>query len=59
MNTYSIEADGHGSFKVRITTPDGGVVQIVGGFATERKAEDWVNEQIRLALRTTNASDVA
>jgi hypothetical protein len=59
MNTYSIEADGNGGYQVRVTGPRGDNDHIVAGFAIWRQAQEWIDSQIRIAMQTDNASDVA
>ena len=58
MDTYSVETDSDGGFRVRVTNADRNW-HVVTGFAKEREAEDWVNEQIQIALRAADASDIA
>jgi hypothetical protein len=58
MDTYSVETDSDGGFRVRVINADGRW-HVVTGFATERDAEGWLNEQIQIALKSANASDVA
>ncbi len=59
METFSIETDGAGGFHVRSTMEGETEGRVIGGFPTLRQAEDWINERIQAAIRSTNASDVA
>jgi hypothetical protein len=58
MDTYAIETDSDGGFRVRVTGVDG-KARVVEDFPSEREARAWVNDQIQIALRSANASDVA
>jgi hypothetical protein len=59
METYTIEATGQGGYEVRAARhgDDGG--QIVMSFPTRQQAQEWIDGQTRIAMKTTNASDVA
>ena len=59
MDTYAIEADAYGAYQVRVTKPDGNNHEIIPGFPTWSDAQRWVNEQTQIAMKNTNASDVA
>jgi hypothetical protein len=58
MDNYAVEADSDGGFRVRVSGEDG-KARMVEGFPTEAEAEAWVNDQIKISLRSANVSDVA
>jgi len=58
MDTYSIEADGQGAFHVRAARPDDREGHAVATFPTPRQAQDWIDNQIRIAMMTATASDL-
>lgn len=58
MDTYSIEANGDGAYKIRVTAPDGSSRE-VPDFPTWDDAQLWVNEQTEIAMKTVIASDGA
>jgi hypothetical protein len=59
MESYSIEADGHGGFQVVVLDPAfWGGRRVVGAFPTFDLAQEWVNVQTESGMRSTNASDV-
>ncbi len=59
MDTYSIEADTDGGFRVRAAGREGGKSEVVASFPTEAEARAWIDNQIQIELRSANASDVA
>lgn len=58
METYSIEAN-QGGYEVRVKSPKPAGVQIAASFPTRREAQEWIDEQTQIAMKTANASDVA
>jgi len=59
MDTYSIETDSDGGFRVRAVRSTDGRSEIVAEFPTESEARAWMDNQIQIDLRAANASDVA
>ena len=59
MEDYLIEADGGGGYRVRTCRPNVEHNPIVAEFATYQQAQEWVDQQTRIALKSANASDVA
>jgi hypothetical protein len=58
METYSIEAN-QGGYEVRVNSPEPDGVQIAASFPTRQQAQEWIDQQIQIAMKTANASDVA
>jgi hypothetical protein len=59
METFSVETDGAGGLQVRSTEAGSERSHIVGSFPTLRKAQEWIDQRVEAAIRSTNASDVA
>jgi hypothetical protein len=47
VETYSIETDRVGGYRVKVTRSDGNAGYVTGGFWTWGKAQDWINERLR------------
>jgi hypothetical protein len=47
METYSIETDGVGGYRVKVTQSDGEAGYVAGGFPTWSKAQDWIDMRRR------------
>jgi hypothetical protein len=58
MDTFSIEADGKG-FQVRIAGADDRPGQIAASFPTRQQAQEWIDNQTQIAMKTVIASDGA
>jgi hypothetical protein len=58
MDSYSIETDSDGGYRVRVTNPDGRW-HVVTGFENRQAARQWIDAQTQIALKSANASDVA
>jgi hypothetical protein len=58
MDTYSIEAN-QGGYEVRAIGPQGEPGHIVVSFPTRQQAQEWIDSQTQIAMKTANASDVA
>jgi hypothetical protein len=58
METYSIEATQSG-YEVRANGTESGGVQIVASFPTRQQAREWIDQQVQIAMKSANASDVA
>ena len=58
MDTYFIEADSDGGFRVRAVRSHDGRSEVVAEFPTESEARAWMNNQIQIDLKSANASDV-
>jgi hypothetical protein len=59
MNTYSIEADSNGGYEVRVVDTSGKGSHVAVSFPTRQQAQEWIDAQIQIAMKTANASDVA
>jgi hypothetical protein len=59
MDTYLIETDGTDGYQVRTAGSAGRHGEIVARFSTYQQAQEWVDEQTRIAMKSANASDVA
>jgi len=59
MNAYSIETCPDGGYQVRVTGPRGDNGHVITDFATERKAQEWIDAQTQIAMKTAIASDGA
>jgi len=59
MNRYWVETDENGGVRVWVAAPGDDAGQIADSFPTRREAEAWINEQLQIAIRSANASDVA
>lgn len=59
MDTYSIETNSDGGYEVRVAETVDQKSQIVGSFPTYREAQEWIDAQTQIEMKTTNASDVA
>jgi hypothetical protein len=58
MDTFSIEADGEG-FQVRVAGSDDGPGRIAASFPTRQEAQEWIDSQTQIAMKTVIASDGA
>jgi hypothetical protein len=58
MDTYSIEAN-QGGYEVRVIGADGKPGQVAASFPTRQQAQDWIDSQTQIAMKSANASDVA
>jgi hypothetical protein len=52
METYSIETDGAGGYRVKATRPDGDAAYVAGAFPTWGNAQDWTNGRLRTQRRS-------
>ena len=59
MDTYSVETDPAGGYQVRITEPDGDNRRVMTGFPTRHEAQNWIDAQTQIVMRTDIASDGA
>ena len=57
METFTIETDDAGGFQVRATDCERS--RIVDSFPSYEKAQQWIDQRVETAIRTTIASDVA
>jgi hypothetical protein len=58
MDTFSLEADGQG-FQVRAADSGDHPGRIAASFPTRHQAQEWIDAQTQIAMKTANASDVA
>jgi hypothetical protein len=58
MDTYSVEPDGTGSFRVRIRAARDDPGRIAGTFPTVGQARQWVEDQIRAAADASDDLDI-
>jgi hypothetical protein len=59
MDTYSVETDPAGGYRVRITGPDGDNRRVMTGFSTRNEAQTWIDAQTQIVMRSDIASDGA
>jgi hypothetical protein len=52
METYSIETDGAGGYRVEVTRPDVDAAYVAGAFPTWGNAQEWTNERLRVQRRS-------
>jgi hypothetical protein len=57
METYSIEADGHGQFNVRATRDDG-ESHVACSFQVLEQAQEWIDNQVQIAMKMATSSDI-
>jgi hypothetical protein len=57
MDTYSIEAN-QGGYDVRAVGPDGKPGHVAASFPTRRQAQEWIDAQTQIAMKTANARRV-
>ncbi len=58
MDTFSIEAI-QGGYEVRANGPERDGGRIVASFPTRQQAQEWIDAQVQISMKTANASDVA
>ena len=58
MDTYSIEANQSG-YEVRAIGPNGEPGQVAASFPTRQQAQEWIDTQTQIAMKTATASDIA